>query len=413
MKASAPLTQVPQKKVPFRAIGFLSVAAFASAATTRVTDLLLPAIAGDFATSAGAASIVVTAYALAYGVCQLAFGPLGDRYGKYRMVLIAACLNILTAAACGFAASLPMLTLARLASGVTAAALIPLSMAWIGDVVDYHHRQSVLARYLSGQILGLIAGQATGGAIGQHWGWRAVFFVVAAIYALAAAGLSYEFSTNPATRTSPAREKASARALFADLSALLRAPFVRAVLLAVFVDGFCIMGAFAYAGVALRQHFAASFGVIGWTLALFGLGGLGYVLFAGRLVAAFGEARLFRLGGLSAALAFVAFAFAPSATWAAAPVALAGFGFYMLHNTLQANATQMAPERRGGAVSLFAACFFTAQSLGVAAAAPVVDRYGASPVFAFSALCIAALALVFGARLARKHAAAIAAAERL
>jgi MFS transporter, YNFM family, putative membrane transport protein len=53
--------------------------------------------------------------------------------------------------------------------------------------------------------------------------------------------------------------------------------------------------------------------------------------------------------------------------WLAVPaIACIGLGFYMLHNTLQVNATQMAPEARGLAVSLFAFFLFTGQSLGVA-----------------------------------------------
>ncbi|TFV92906.1 MFS transporter, partial [Oxalobacteraceae bacterium OM1] len=50
------------------------------------------------------------------------------------------------------------------------------------------------------------------------------------------------------------------------------------------------------------------------------------------------------------------------------------------HNTLQINATQMAPERRGTAVSAFASCFFLGVSSGVALAGVAVERYGTAPV---------------------------------
>jgi len=51
---------------------------------------------------------------------------------------------------------------------------------------------------------------------------------------------------------------------------------------------------------------------------------------------------------------------------AALAVLVMGTGFYMLHNTLQTNATQMAPEKRGTAVSQFAFCLFVGQSVGAA-----------------------------------------------
>ena len=55
----------------------------------RAADSLLPQIAADFAVTVGAASIVITAYALTHGSMQLVTGPIADRFGKYRTVAIA------------------------------------------------------------------------------------------------------------------------------------------------------------------------------------------------------------------------------------------------------------------------------------------------------------------------------------
>jgi predicted MFS family arabinose efflux permease len=72
-----------------------------------------------------------------------------------------------------------------------------------------------------------------------------------------------------------------------------------------------------------------------------------------------------------------------------------GLGFYMLHNTLQSNATQMAPEARGLGVSLFAFALFIGQSLGVALAAPVIDYSGAPAVYLVAAAILPAIAFWF------------------
>ena len=69
-----------------------------------------------------------------------------------------------------------------------------------------------------------------------------------------------------------------------------------------------------------------------------------------------------------------------------------GFGYYMLHNTLQTNATQMLPQARGTAMAGFSASLYLGQSFGVAAAAPIVDRTGAVPVFVLVAVLWLALA---------------------
>ena len=76
----------------------------------------------------------------------------------------------------------------------------------------------------------------------------------------------------------------------------------------------------------------------------------------------------------------------------------------MLHTTLQTNATQMAPEARGLAVSLFAFALFTGQSVGVALAAPIMDRYGGRPIFLATAAAILAIAFWFRWQLVRRPA---------
>jgi predicted MFS family arabinose efflux permease len=79
-----------------------------------------------------------------------------------------------------------------------------------------------------------------------------------------------------------------------------------------------------------------------------------------------------------------------------------GLGFYMLHNTLQVNATQMAPDRRGAAVSAFAACFFLGQSTGVSLGAVAVGAAGTSLFIAMGGVGLWVVALVFAAAL-RRH----------
>jgi predicted MFS family arabinose efflux permease len=70
----------------------------------------------------------------------------------------------------------------------------------------------------------------------------------------------------------------------------------------------------------------------------------------------------------------------------------------MLHNTLQTNATQMAPQARGAAVSLFASCFFLGQTVGVALAALAVEGLGTSAVIVASGVSVALLGLLFAQR---------------
>src|SRR5687767_4798410 len=144
--------------------------------------------------------MVVTAYVIAHGSVQLFIGPIGDRYGKYLTVMVMALASSILVTICGLTQTLTELGVARFLAGACAGWVIPLSMAYVGDVTPYHRRQPVLARYLSGQITGQLFGQAAGGVLGDLFGWRNVFFVLGAMFALATLGLIYELVTNPRTR---------------------------------------------------------------------------------------------------------------------------------------------------------------------------------------------------------------------
>lgn len=381
----------------------LAMAAFASSAIARALDPLVPAIAAEFATSPGRVGLVVTAFTLAYGICQAVWGPVGDRLGKYRVVTFACLLSALTSGAAMLAGSLPGLAALRLLGGVTASAIIPLAMAFIGDHVAYEHRQATLARFMMGQILGLVGGQALGGLIGGLVGWRATFAVLALLFL--APGLLLWRELRKGRLPPPAlRPGARPGELALAYARLLVQPWPRAVLLTVFAEGLLFFGAFAYAGTHLHLAFGLELGTVGAMLASFGLGGLAYALNVRTLVGRLGERGLALLGGACLAAGFPLLALAP-APWLAPPaIALLGLGFYLLHATLQTNATQMAPEARGLAVSAFASCFFLGQGAGAWLGGLVADRAGLVPLLLGTAPALFALAALFARHLRQRPA---------
>ena len=84
------MTPIPVSAPHLRAITWLSLAAFASAAATRLCDPMLPDLARQFGRSTAEAAHAVSGYAIAYGCFQVIFGPLGDRLGKYRLIALCA-----------------------------------------------------------------------------------------------------------------------------------------------------------------------------------------------------------------------------------------------------------------------------------------------------------------------------------
>ncbi len=382
----------------------LATAAFASAANLRISDPLLPQVATDFAVTVGAASVIVTGYAFAYGLLQTLYGPIGDRYGKYLTIVVTSTISAIATLACAFAPTLTLLAAGRFATAAASCAVIPLSMAWVGDVVPFDQRQTVLSRFISGQIAGMIFGQVAGGVLGDLLGWRMVFVVVAVVYAAAAFVLLLRLRSDPLTREA-SNPQASLHPVkvIRQYAALLRRSWIRTVLLVVSLEGVLFFGAFTYIGNELHVRFGLEFAAVGGGLAAYGVGGLIYSFFARRLLRRLGEHGMARLGGVILAASFVALAFTQMLWLAVLAIVGTGFGFYLMHNTVQTHGTQMAPEARGSGLALLASLLFVGQSIGVTLAAFVIDRYGAQPIFLTAACLLPVLAWYFAAKL-KQHA---------
>ena len=373
----------------------LSFAAFASSASMRVTDALLPRVASQYGVGLAGASAAITTFSVAYGVMQLLFGPLGDRFGKLRVIAAATGGAALASLACYAAVGFHALLVARVAAGGFCACIIPLSMAWIGDVVPYEERQPVLARFLIGQIMGVAAGAALGGFAAESSDWRWPFAALGAWLAAACVALAFAARRDPAPRSRSSR-------FFHDLAGVLSARWARVVVITVFAEGVLVFGALAF--VPTHLHFVRGMDLAraGLMLVAFGLGGVGFALVVRHAVRRLGETGLAIGGTILLALGLALVAAVPWAAFAPVGCLLSGFGFYMLHNTLQTNATQMAPQRRGAGMALFASCYFLGQSAGVAVAGVAAQAWGTTPLIQGACVLIVPAGLAF-ARLRRRR----------
>ena len=380
------------RQTPYRTIAFLAAASFASAASVRVCDPILPEIARNFGTSIGGASGVITVFGATYACAQLVFGLIGDRFGKLETIAATTVLSVFTAVLCAYAPTLPLLIVARVLSGFSAAAIIPLSMAWIGDEVPYENRQPVIARFLLGQILGLTLGQAVSGVVAEHIGWRSVFFVLAACFLVSGVALAMELRHRDEFY---APKPVPLRTSLRQLGALLQKGWVWVVLITVFLEGAALFGGYSFVGSYLKLQFGMSYDLIGLIVAGFGVGGVSFALAAPLFVRWLGERGLTLCGGAILAIMFFCMAGLPVVEGSVPLTIAGGLGFYMLHNTLQTNATQMAPEARGLAVACFATAFFMGQSTGVSVAGLIFDHAGAAPLFVGAGVLLALLGGTF------------------
>jgi predicted MFS family arabinose efflux permease len=383
----------------------LSGAAFFSGAALRICDSLLPRLAHDFDRSAGAAGQVVISFSVAYGLMQLLFGPLGDRYGKARLVCIALFGCAAGALASAFAPGFGALVGMRIAWGMAAAGVIPLSMAWIGDNVAYEQRQATLARLMTGTLSGMMAGQLAGGLFAESApGWRGAFSTLAAGYALVGVLLLVRLR-RMAAAPAATHTGSIARAFTTQLREVLAIAWARKVLAAVLAEGIFLLGPMAYLPSYLHSRYGLTLSAASASIALYAVGGLVYAITARQLVRRLGERRMVFVGGILMGAGYLAWLASP--LWVlAGPIALlVGFGTYLFHNTLQTHATQMAPTTRGTAVALFAFCLFVGQALGVSLSGWAFDRWGWGPMLLGPSVALPLAGWWFARELQRRSAA--------
>lgn len=370
-------------------VRLVALSAFASMASMRMCDPMLVDLGKEFDVTVGDASYVISAYAVAYGVLQMFYGPLGDRLGKLRVIAAASLACTLLSLLTALAPSLNLLVLARAAMGAAAAAIIPMSVAWVGDQVPYEQRQEALARLMGATITGMMMGQWFGGFASQHWGWRYAFIGLSAVFAGAMWFMARQLKNQP--RFEPPASPLPFWQYWQHMGRLFTVVRVRWVLGATLAEGALVMGTLAFLPSRLVDHFGLTVSQAGGAMVLYGVSGLLYSQLARQSLALMGEKGLAWGGGALIALGLSTLALADAASWAIAACALTGLGFYMMHNTLQTQATQMAPQARSMAVTLFACTLFFGQTLGVAVVARSLDAGWMGETFLVAAAGVALL----------------------
>jgi predicted MFS family arabinose efflux permease len=376
-----------------RILSITAFICFTTALFVRSVDPLIPQIAADIGAEPAKVALLGAAFALPYAIIQPILGPFGDFMSKTRLMTGCLLIAVLAAVVGALATDFTTLLVARVIGGIASGGVFPVSLALVGDVVPVQRRQVAIGYLLAAAITGNLLGASLAGVIGDLVGWRAVFWVIAAITLGAFAAALAGFGTQPPRRTggfSLAIIPASYRSIFAN-------PRAKVCYLAVLTEGVVLFGVFPYIALLLHAAGETRASIAGLIIAGFGLGGIVFSLAAGPLLARSGERQLMYAGGTFAALGLVAFAFA--AWWPLALLAtvLMGFGFYMLHSTIQVHVTELTQTARSAATALHSAFFFGGQAIG-----PVVYGFALPRLGVVASLsAAAAVMLLVGVAAAR------------
>ena len=374
-----------------RLILILGLAGFVVMADNWVVSPILPAIADNLGQEVTRAGLLITAYMLPFGLFQLVFGPLADRYGK-RQVLSGTMLFFTAATAlCAVAFGFTDLTVYRALTGVFAASVMPVSMALIGDMVPLPERQAAIGTFMAISFLGQGLSMAIGGTTAYFLSWRGVFGIYSVLAAVSTtllfvAGRRYPTSRNPGS------------SFFAPYGRLLKNPASLRVYLVVLLEGILIIGSFSYLGGYISKTYQYSYFYIGLIMTAFGIAAMIGGRMSGKLGRSLPQKNLV-VSGLTIAFAanVVLYFLGHRLEFLILAVTLLGFGLMLAHSTLLTIVTEFAAQARGAAMSLAAFCWMGGGGVGTAIGGRVIDVTGFNLFYLYYGLgliVLAALAVV-------------------
>src|SRR6478752_1102685 len=142
-----------------------------------VVNIALPTISKDLNSTATQLQWIVSAYTLAFASLQITAGGLGDRLGRKRFFLAGVALFTATSFGAAFVQNTEWLIAARIAQGMGAAFIMPLSLSLISNAFPPQERGKALGIWSAISVSGLALGPIVGGLLVQYANWHWVFII--------------------------------------------------------------------------------------------------------------------------------------------------------------------------------------------------------------------------------------------
>jgi DHA1 family bicyclomycin/chloramphenicol resistance-like MFS transporter len=335
-----------------------------------MTDLYLPALpllARELEAPMSAAQLTMSALILAFGLSQLVWGPVADRFGRRPVLLGSLVLLVLAGIGATLASHVGWLIFWRAAQGATMAAAVVCARAMVRDLYEPYEGAQVMSLGLSGLGLLAIASPLLGGVLAMASGWRSA---LAAVACFAAIVLVFVWRVLPETLATRNPRALHGPTLAGNAAQVLSNPTFRAwalLVTATYGGLFTVLAASSFTYIE----------VLGLTPAQYGMamasGSLSYVvgtIFCRRWLLALGLLGAVRRGALfslAGALGMLVCVLAPSL--ATVPLVLGAQWLYVFGHGIhqpcgQTGAVGPFPQMAGVASAL-AGCLLALVAFGV------------------------------------------------
>jgi predicted MFS family arabinose efflux permease len=324
------------------------------------TGILLPAgmlseLATGLNVSVPAAGNLLLASGIVVALGAPLFAAFTNTIDRRRLLAFSMALYVVTHAAAALAPSFEFLMATRFAMAIAAAIFTPQAAATVGALLASERRSSAITMIFIGWSLATVGGMPLGGFVADTLGWRAAFWVVAAMSAVAAVAVWLTVPGN--VRIAPLNAT--------SWTQVLKSKALMTVLLVTVLNGTGQFTLFTYLNPSLKDSLGAGTALLTFVLAWYGISATFGNVLAARFVSRIGPARVVLLTLLAMA--------AGLAVWGACAGTLAvvllastiwGLGAFATNSVQQARLAGIAPELTSASIALNTSAIYFGQAAG-------------------------------------------------
>lgn len=333
------------------------------------TGVLLPAgllndMSTDFAITPAQAGLLSFVGGLVVGVGAPLFATLTSRFDRRLLLTLALLLYAIGHLASAFAPSFELQLWFRAITIIGAAVFTPQAAATASLLVSPDKRAAAIAFIFIGWSAASVAGIPLGGLISSQLGWRAAYFLMAALSLMGAAGIW--FSLKPRLFVQPLG--------FAAWGKALRSPVILLVFLVTLLSMSGQFTMFAYIAPILKDGFGASPLMISLAFLIVGIAGVTGNSVASRIVGRFGVDKIIAAGLASLCVGFIGFALSNgNYVFAMLASLFWGLGSFSSNSLQQSRLAGLAPQIASATIALNTSCVYFGQSTGARVGGHLMD----------------------------------------
>ncbi|WP_439876089.1 MFS transporter [Bacillus mycoides] len=371
-------------------IRILAIVAFFVGLDSLLVAPLLPAITETISMPDGSGGLLITIYALCYGITAPLFGPMSDRVGRKRMIIMGFVIFSISTFCTGIAKNFEMLLLFRGLTGLSGAMIMPSIFALVGDKVIYESRGKAMGTIMGAMVGSTVIGVPIGAFLSEVGNWQWTF------YSIGLLTLFITLLVNQLLENEKPRDEVRVsitKTLIASLKMVLVNVSVLFALLATFLWTIGLHGMFSYIGVYYGNNFGLSVGEIGIVIFLAGIGSVAGNIFGGKLADKVGKRNVVSIASIVASISVMIFSLSIENLAIAITVHIIwslfiGFG----QASLTALISELKPAVRGTVMALNSSAMYIGMTIASGAASLAVSN--GLPFSSLGIMCAIASLLV-------------------